>query len=262
MKRYLSLYGWFVIQNFKARLEYPASFLIGVISQVFMQAVGILTIWVVMQQVPILKGWNFDEVMLIYGLLTLSAALAIAFAPNLWIIGRYIHSGQFDRFLTRPINPLFHLLANEFFFNVFGELATGIVLITRSLLVLGFSWAPLKVLYLILAVLSGGGIFIATWLITAVAAFWIMDSANSITGLVFQGIEIAQFPLSVFPRAIQILMTWVIPYAFASYYPASYLLGRNVGVMAWAGIGVAIVMLVVGYRWWLFGLRHYASTGS
>ena len=57
-------------------------------------------------------------------------------------------------------------------------------------------------------------------------------------------------------------MTWVIPYGFASYYPASYLLGREIGGMAWAGMGVAVVMLVVGYRWWLFGLRHYASTGS
>ncbi len=58
------------------------------------------------------------------------------------------------------------------------------------------------------------------------------------------------------------MMTWLFPYALASFYPASYLLGREVGALAWAGPFVAAALLVIGYRVWLFGLKHYTSTGS
>ena len=40
------------------------------------------------------------------------------------------------------------------------------------------------------------------------------------------------------------------------------LLGRDVGVLVWLGPVVAVTLLLIGYRLWLFGLRHYASTGS
>jgi len=214
-----------------------------------------------MRQVPVLKGWSFDEVLLIYGLCTLAFALSIALGRNLWWISDYVGSGKFDYFLLRPINPLFHLLSAHFDPNCLGDFLTGIVMIARSTIALGLIWTPLKIVYLGLAVLSGAGIFWATYLITAVLAFWIIEP-GAITFAVFKNFEFARFPLSIFPRFIQVLLTWVIPYGFASYYPASYLLGREVGGMAWAGMGVAVVMLVAGYRWWLFGLRHYTSTGS
>jgi ABC-2 type transport system permease protein len=54
----------------------------------------------------------------------------------------------------------------------------------------------------------------------------------------------------------------MIPYGFASFFQGSYLLGRDVGVLAWLGPVVAAVLLLIGYRTWLFGLRHYSSTGS
>jgi len=79
---------------------------------------------------------------------------------------------------------------------------------------------------------------------------------------VFDNHLFAQFPLSIYPRAIGILLTWLIPYGFASFYPASYLLGRPGGTLALLSPLVAVVVLAIGYRLWLFGLRHYASTGS
>ncbi len=47
-----------------------------------------------------------------------------------------------------------------------------------------------------------------------------------------------------------------------SFYPASYLLERGISFwLAWAGPFVAAVLMIIGYWVWLFGLRHYASTG-
>jgi hypothetical protein len=98
-------------------------------------------------------------------------------------------------------------------------------------------------------------------LITCVSAFWVMDSVP-VTRVVFDNHLFAQYPLTIYPKAIGIWLTWVIPYGFASFYPASYLLGRDVGALAWLGPVVVAGLLVIGYRVWQFGLRHYASTGS
>ena len=262
MLRYLDLYRCFLVQRFKILMEYRVNFLIGASSTVLLQAAGLLTIWVVMEQVPEINGWSFDEILLVYGLLTLAKSINHMFADNLWNLGgRYIRSGAFDRFLVRPVDPLFHLLADRFCHDGIGNFLVGLALVTKAAIGLGIEPGPANLAYLLLAVLSGGAIFIALNLITAVSAFWIIESIP-VTRSVFEMHEFAKFPLSIYPRAIGILLTWLVPYGFASFYPASHLMGRDVGGLAWLGAPVAALLLFVAYRFWSFGLRHYASTGS
>ena len=83
-----------------------------------------------MQKVPSLNGWNYDEVLLVYGLVTLSKSINHMFADNLWTLGRvYIRSGGFDRFLVRPIDPFFHLLADRFCQDGVGNFLVGLALV-------------------------------------------------------------------------------------------------------------------------------------
>jgi ABC-2 type transport system permease protein len=184
------------------------------------------------------------------------------FADNLWTLGRvYIRSGGFDRFLVRPIDPLFHLLADRFCQDGIGNFLVGAVLVVKSTIALNIEWTPSKLLMLVVGVLSGGFIFIALNLITCVTAFWIVDSVP-VTRLVFDNHLFAQYPLTIYPKAINILLTWVIPYGFASFYPASYLLNRDVGNLAWFGPFVAAILLFIGYRLWQTGLKYYSGTGT
>lgn len=262
MRRYLSLYGYFLQQRFKILMEYRVNFIIGASSTIILQAGGLLAIWVVMSQIPNLNGWDFNEVLLIYGLLTLAKSINHMFADNLWTIGRaYIRSGNFDRFLVRPVDPLFHLLADRFCHDGIGNFLVGAALVARASSQLGIPWTALNLFYLVLAVLSGGAIFIALNLITATSAFWIVESIP-LTWIVFNTSEFAKFPLNIYGRGIQVFMTWLIPYGFASFYPANYLLGRDSSFLVWSGPIFAAGLLVLSYQVWKIGLRHYGGTGS
>ena len=262
MTRYANLYWYFLIQRFKILMEYRVNFIIGASSTFFLQGSSILAIWVVMSQIPSLNGWSFDQVLLIYGLVTLSKSINHMFADNLWTIGRqYIRTGGFDRFLVRPIDPLFHLLADRFCHDGIGNFIVGAVLVAKSTYSLGIVWTPLNLIYLVVSVLSGGMIFIALNLITCVSSFWIMDSVP-ITRLVFDNHLFAQYPLTIYPKAISIWLTWLIPYGFTSFYPANYLLGKDIGALAFLGPVIAAILMFLAYRFWLFGLRHYTGTGS
>lgn len=263
MRRYSELYWLFLKNRFKILLEYRANFIIGAASTVMMQAAGLLTIWVVMAQVPSLKGWTLPELWLIYGLITLALSINHMFADNLWTLGQqYVRTGSFDRFLVRPVNPLFHLLADRFCHDGIGNFIVGLVLVLTAANSLDILWTLGDMLYMTVAVLSGGLIFISLNLITCVSAFWIMDSVP-VTRIVFELHEFAKYPLAIYPNIIRIFLTFIIPFGLASYYPASYILGRETPLyLAWLAPLFAVGLFLVAYRVWLFGLRHYSSTGS
>lgn len=262
MRRYLRLYGSFLALQLRTMMEYRVNFLIGASSTIAMQASALLTIWVVMHQIPSLRGWSLDQVLLVYGLTNLALSFGHMFADNLWIMGRqYIRPGGFDRFLVRPINPLFHLLADRFCYDGIGDFLVGLAVTAKAMSGLGVAWTAPRLVYLALTVVSGGAIFIALNLITAVTAFWIVDSLP-ITLAVFQTHQFARYPLPIYSRWIRFMMTWMIPYGLASFYPASHLVGRDVGLLAWAPPVMAALLLLVGYRLWLVGLAHYTGTGT
>lgn len=262
MRRYWHLYRAFLSQHLKTQMEYRLNFIIGLLSTISFQGAGLLTIWVVLRQIPDLNGWTLDEILLIYGLLMLSKSLNHMFADNLWTVGdQHIRSGAFDRFLVRPVDPLFHLLADRFCQDGVGTFLIGFTLVTRSFIVLDIPLFPFNLLYLLVAVISGGLIFFALNLATCVSCFWIINSVP-VTRAVFENHLFAQYPLSIYPRAFYLMLTWLIPYGFASFYPASYLAGHDVGVMAWLSPLVALVLVFLSYRLWLFGLSHYSGTGS
>jgi len=260
---YPSLYWLFLKNRIKILMEYRMNFLIGATSTIMIQGAGLLTVWVIMSQIPDLNGWTLPQVLLIFGMITLSKSINHMFADNLWTLGRdYVRTGQFDRFMVRPVDPLFHLLADRFCHDGIGNFLVGAALVAIAAGQLGIAWTLGTVLYLLVMVLSGGVIFIALNLITCVSAFWIMDSVP-VTRVVFEMHEFAKYPLSIYPRAIGLLLTWAIPFGFASYFPAARLMG--IDSPPWQAYGapvVAGVLLAIALQVWRFGLRHYGSTGT
>jgi viologen exporter family transport system permease protein len=261
MRSYVGLYRLFLGMHLKALIEYRFSFLFGMVVLFLVQGMSLATIWITMGHVPSLKGWSFNEVVLIYGLVIFSRSCTQMFTESIWVLGFYIREGGFDRLLVRPINPLFHMLAENFNIEAVGNFLLGGLLIFTTGQALGIFASAFNIAYLMVAVASGAVIFFAINLITGTSAFWIIDSIP-VMGAVFENYLFAHYPLTIFPRSIQIMLTWVIPYAFASFYPASFLLGRDMGPLVWISPLIAVGLLVLGYRLWLVGLGRYEGTGS
>lgn len=261
MLRYARLYPYFLRQHAKLLLEYRAGFIIGLAGMILVHGASLAFIWVIMSQLPSLNGWNLPEVLLIYGLLCFSRSFAHMFTDNTWAMGFIIREGEFDRLLVRPIDPLFHLLADGFNIDGVGNFLVGGVLVITAGQALGIFSSLFNIAYLGVVVASGAVIFFALNLISSVSAFWIVDS-TPVSEAVFGNSLFANYPLDIYPRAIRFMLTWLIPYGFVSFYPASFLLGRDIGPLVWISPLVAVVLMVIGYRLWLVGLSHYDGTGS
>lgn len=260
--KYPRLYWEFMKQNLKVMLEYRADFIIGFLSTFVLQIGGIFFVWVVFANVGEIKGWTFYEVTFVYGLLTLAKSINHIFFDNLWVLGMiYIREGKFDTLLLRPISPLFHLIADRLQQDGFGNFVIGLILVFGSLGNLQVAFSPLDYVLLVVFVVSGGIIFAAINLITCTSSFWVVQS-NIFMWSVFSLSDFALYPLSIYKKFISMILTWVIPYAFASFYPASFFLDKGYTTISWLSPVVAIVLCLIAKQVWNFGIRSYSSTGS
>ncbi|MCX7570644.1 ABC-2 family transporter protein [Tumebacillus sp. DT12] len=263
MIRYSQLYWQFFKKHLKVMMEYRLDFFIGVMSVVLIQFTSIFFVKVVFDQIEDLNGWGFYEVLFIYGVATMGRSIHHIFFDNLWTIGwQYIRPGNFDRLLIRPINPLFHLIADRVQQDGFGQLVIGGLLMAAAMPHLGVEWGPVNLLILLVLIVSSGAIFVAVNLFFATLSFWIVDSLP-ITFAAFNLSDFARYPLNIYHKGIRWLLTWLIPYGFTAFYPAAAFIEhsgyRELGMITPL---IAVISCWLAYRFWKVGLRAFNSTGS
>lgn len=262
MKRYLKIYQVFLFQYLKQLLQYRMDFLIGAGSFLFIQASGVLFITLVFTQIPSLNGWTLDKMIFLYGFFQLPRGIDHLFTDNIWMIPSKVRRGDIDRYLVRPINPLFQCIAERFQPEAFGELIVGVILIAYTLDKVGITLNLLTLGMMLIYVIMGSMIYTGIKLITASVGFWAMNSMPLMTS-VYNIADFSKYPIVIFPKVVQIIITYVIPFGFVSFFPANSILNHSSSMDVLMGSSVALILLwIVAYRLWLYGLKSYQSVGS
>ena len=263
MLRYLKLQRIFIAQHMKKLMEYKTDFLLGAIGLLFSQALQVMFIGIIFSQVPALEGYTFDEVLFIFGFSLIPKSLDHLFCDNLWFVGySIIRKGDFDKYLTRPINSLYYVIAEKFCVDAFGEMLTGILLLCYSIprLSPAFHWytVPLALVVTVFATL----IYTSLKIMTAAISFWTKSSGH-ITHMLYMTNDFSKYPVTIYSKAVAAFITYVIPFAFTAYYPASYFLTGNNPLFCIGGTVIAgTVLFALALFIWGRGVRAYESAGS
>lgn len=263
MRRYLKLYGKFISQYIKFMMQSKVNFFIGFFCFLTTQATGLAFLYLVFQQIPTLKGWTYYELLFIYGFAQLPRGIDHLLTDNLWMLGmRIILRGDFDRYLLRPINPLFHLISETFQPDAFGEIVVGIVITAVAAIKLDIKITFINILLFIVFVLAGTIIYTSIKLFFASLAFWIKNS-YPIMNLAYALSDFAKYPNQIYSRFMQGIISIIIPFAFTAFIPASYFTGQTSLILALFGtIGIAVVSFFIAYSVWLYGMKIYESAGN
>lgn len=265
---YLDLYLEFIKIRLQSMMEYKKAFLTGALAQAISYGTEFLLLWIMIQQFHSMAGWSAYEVMFLYALNLLSYAFAgfFLYMPCAEMLSPMIQSGEFDEVLIKPMNPLLYLSCSTFCYGYLSHVTLSVLIIVICFLKLGIIVTPVKILFLLVVVLSGALIQGAGFLFTSVPSFWIVKS-NSLNSFMYMSKYFIQYPLSIYNKVVQVILTFVIPYAFINFYPAQYFLKKNDFLMfhplfQYLSPAVGIILFVGAYRFWGLGLRHYKSTGS
>lgn len=269
MRDDIAVYLQLCAADIRAQMQYRLSYLLfagGMFVSLFLEFV---TIWIFFQRFPSIGGWSIGEVALVYGLASMCFGLAEMIAGGFDHFAQLIHRGDFDRLLVRPVSPFTQVFSQEFQLRRLARISQGAVvfLIGESLLEPAPSWTLGQLAYLIVALVSGAGVYVALFIIGATLCFWTIQTTEVVNIFTHGGTEMASYPMSIYPGWFRRFFIFVVPLSFVSYYPALEILGRadDLGLpdaLRYLGPVAAGLFLLAARTIWGFGVRHYQSTGS
>lgn len=263
IKRYLRLYRVLVTQFLKTIMQSKVDFLMGLLGFFLTQILGIAFLYLVFEQIPDLQGWSFEQLMFIYGFAQIPRGIDHLFTDNIWLVAwRLVINGDFDRYMLRPMNIFFQVIAEKLQPDALGELLVGGILVisaaAKGIVIID----GIHVVLFIISVFAGALIYTSIKLFFASIAFWVKISGPFLQ-VAYEMSDFAKYPTEIYTKLIRFLVTWVIPFAFVAYLPASYFLKETVsaGVVGIECI-IAVVFWCIAYALFKRGTRRYESAGN
>ena len=210
-----------------------------------------------------LDTWSRGEVLFIYGYAGFATAIFSILAPNLYQFGdRYIIQGQFDRVLLRPLSTLQQVLTETFNLDALGNLAVGLTTLLIAKSQLGITFSFFDYLWLFFSGVCGAVILLSVFVTLASLSFHFEDRLG-IAPPFHNLIAFGRYPVTIFNKGIQFVLSWVIPFSFIAFYPATYFFtDKGIGRMFLFTPVVAIVCATLALWFWKVGTRAYSSTGN
>jgi ABC-2 type transport system permease protein len=263
VKKYLSIYWLYFKQYWKTRLVYKTDFAVGFIAQLVNLGASLAFLTLLFTQVDAINGWTFNEMLFLAGLGGVIMNFHHVFLFNMFNLEDYIVEGKMDRFLVRPLNPLFQVYADDVSDNNLSKLIANSALMIYAANQMGLTLLTLpNIVYGAAALISGTLVFAAAYMAFATTGFWTGRSRSAIW-LIFRLSEYRRYPYNIYSLPIQIILVTAIPIAFASFFPATFFLERDAW-RTWQYISIAAgpVLYTLSLVFWNYGLSNYSSTGS
>ncbi|WP_179945158.1 ABC transporter permease [Paenibacillus durus] len=262
MLYHLGLLSEYLKNYMKTRLTYRADFWVEVLSDLLFQVTNLVFIFVIFMHTNTLAGWSQNEVVFVYGFFMVPWGVFACFV-NMWNFSeRYIVKGEMDRILTRPAHNLFQIfLENVDPPSLIGSLI-GLLIMAVSGFNLGLPFEWWTVPALILLTISATAIYTGIYTTLTALSFY-SDAPTGIIPLMYNIQSYGRYPVTIYNRAIQVLLTWILPFAFVGVYPAGLFLQREeMTRMALLTPVMGAIFLSIGLFVWNRGVRKYKGAGS
>ena len=260
----LGIMGQYIAQNLKVKLTYRTEFAISIFATILWSVVNLTFFALVFGQVPSMSGWSFEQVVFLYGFgqFTFGMFSCLLFTL-MWDFGNlYLVEGLLDRVLLRPFPPLLQMVLEQFYPYDMAIILKGAGIAAWAASRLGIPFTALNALKFVVLGASASMVLAGIALITTFASFWWLNRYGLFRPL-FALTEYSRYPLRVFPKWVQWFMTFIVPFGFACFYPASAFFGdQRLHTFAVLTPVVGIALLFGANRMLERGIRRYESTGS
>ena len=260
---YAEIFLHYSSQYLKSKMTYRSDFLINIFSDFFLQSMNLIFIFVLFDHIPTLKGWTKEEMMFVYGFFLVPFGFYSGFFNHLFDVPeKYVLKGELDRVLVRPMNSLFQVIVEtmrlELVFGVFVGMA--MMAYAGSKMNLAWTWwdIPLGIILVIGSTFIYGGVYT----LLASLGFW-FEGRMGLMPMVYNISNYGRYPTDIYKGVVRFILTWVLPFAFVGFYPATVLMKRqeyySYGLLTPV---VGLVFWTFSYIVWTKGIKRYSGTGS
>lgn len=260
---YGDLIWQYFVQYAKIRLSYRGDFVISLLTTTLASGFGLATVFLIFSRIPQVKGWNYWEILFLFGFSLLPLSLFNLLSINLYYFAeQYIIQGKFDRVLLRPVPSLFQIAFEQFRIEALGDFVLGLFVMQYALGHLSVSVGVAEVLFGGFAAVCGATLYFSVFLVLTCFSFWFEDRAGIIPPI-YNLLSFGRYPLDIYSDLVKFFLSWILPFGFAAFYPSAWILGRSeYALHAWLLPVITGVFLLGAILIWNRGVKQYGSTGS
>ena len=260
--RYLRLLAHFLKSSLLVELEYRSNFVVQSIMGVFWAGIGFLSVALFYSHTNDLGGWSYAQAMVIVALFTLTNGfISGLMQPNIKRIIEMVRDGTMDFVLTKPINSQFISTLRYAKYSGVADIVAGVAILLYAFAQMQYTPSALALAQFALAFGVALLIVYSIWLAIGATSFWFVriDNMTEIFTALF---DTARFPISTFSGIVRALLTFVLPVAFITTFPAQAVLGQ-LNLLTLAGsVAMGVLLFVLSSAFWRTAIRSYSSASS
>jgi ABC-2 type transport system permease protein len=260
-----AVYFSLVRASIKSQMRYKLSVLFNLIGYFAIFWTEFIAIWILFAHFGSLAGWEMNEVLICYGLAHLSFSCSEFLTRGFDFLAPLTRSGDYDRYLLRPVDTVVQLAGHEFAIHRFGRILQALIVTVYGLISLGPRVTPAGLVLLFWAFLGGGALFCGAYILQGAVGMKTLQTIEAFNILTNGGPEMAQFPMSIYPRPMRLLFTFLVPLAGVVYYPAITFLHKASEAplfLGWITPVGGVAFLVLSLFAFKLVEKSYISTGS
>lgn len=262
--KYIKLYFEYAKLSIMSKLVYKANLIIGIVAFIFTQVTSLFTLFILVGTVPSIDGYTMYHVGFLFGLSNLAVGLDHLLTDKLWTVAYFeVKSGKMDHMFLRPLPILFQVIASEVQLEALGELMVGIALLILCGVKLDMSTSVGAVLVVVLGIVCSAIIISSFKVLVASLAFKFKRS-GPLLQFIYNFSNYAKYPLTIFPKAIQFILIFIIPLGLCLFYPFENLfeMKHNPWLLSLAIVGITTLFSAICIFVWSKLVKTYESTGS
>ncbi|NJD03807.1 MAG: ABC transporter permease [Ruminiclostridium sp.] len=263
----IRLYGTFLKLSLKGRMEYKFSFFSSILANFYCYFITYLTYWVITQRFGTISGWEYEDLVILYGLnlFTYSIACALFFNSALQL-EREITTGRLDGYLVRPMGLIQQLLLSRIALPAIGQIIVSLIFVVTAFIRISWKITVFGYFYFCLSVLTGALLQSGAMILIGSLSFWMLRTRDLAITVYYDLRSFINYPIVIFPLIIRILLTYVFPWAFINYYPCLIILSKaktqEEYILGLLSPIVSILFFLLSLCVFHHGLHRYSSSGS
>lgn len=262
MARYLRLFLVQLRTSSLATMQYRLDFVVDGLLEVFWATTALVPLFVVYGLRDEVAGWSFPEALLVVGWFTLlQGVIEGAINPSLSAVVEHIRKGTLDFVLLKPADSQFLVSTARFQPWQAVNVVTATAIFAYAFARLG-RWPSLPGALTAVVMLGAAVLLLYSFWILTVSAAFIVVKIDNLTYLFNSIFDAARWPSSVFRGVLSFVLTFVIPLAVMTTFPALALLDRLSPRTLAASVGGSLAFATLARLTWLRAIGRYTSAGG
>ena len=220
MVKVFRIAGHLLRTSVQAQAQYRVDFLIQMFLAFFWVAWNVAPLVLIFQIRPRVGDWNLEEAMLVMSaFLILRALLDGIISPNLTALVDHVRKGTLDFILLKPVDSQLLISFSKIAPAKLVDFGCGLTIAAWSIARIQPTPGPAEIAFGAAMLASGALGIYALWMLIVCSTFWLVKIDN--LGFLFSSIfDAARWPISVFRGWIRIVLTFVLPVAVMTSFPA------------------------------------------